>query len=79
MRSASAAPGLVGSDSGRRHGIASGHAEMASHIAQPEALTARIHNYVPGGFWEKKEKKDWQQILTQVPIFKKKTCFLIKV
>ena len=28
----------------------------------------------PGGFGEKKEKKkkDWQQMLAQVPIFKKK-------
>ena len=36
----------------------SGHAEVPSHIAQPEALTTRIHNYVLGAFWEKnKEKK----------------------
>ena len=34
-----------------------GHAEVASHIAQPEALTTRIYNYVLGGFEEKKEKK----------------------
>ena len=35
----------------------SGHVETVSHIAQPEALTTRIYNYVPGGFREKKEKK----------------------
>ena len=49
--------------------------EAASHITQPEALTARIYNYVLGGFGEKKEKRkkeDWQQMLAQMPIFKKK-------
>ena len=35
----------------------SGRAEAASHIAQPEALTAGIYNYVLGGFREKKTKK----------------------
>ena len=40
--------------------------------AQPEALTTRIYNYVLGGFGEKKKKEDWQQMLAQVPIFKKK-------
>ena len=55
----------------------SGHAEVASHIAQPEALTTRICNYVLGGFGEKKKKnqkkkEDWQQLLAQVPIFKKR-------
>ena len=35
----------------------SGHAEAASHIAQPEALTTRIYNYVPGGFGEKNKTK----------------------
>ena len=34
----------------------SGHAEVASHIAQPEALTTRIYNYALGGFGEKKKK-----------------------
>ena len=56
-----------------RH-CSSGHAEVVSHIAQPEALTTRIYNYVLGSFGEKKEKKkkeDWQQMLAQVPIFKK--------
>ena len=36
----------------------------------------RIYNYVLGGFGEikqkKKKKKDWPQLLAQVPIFKKK-------
>ena len=30
---------------------------MASHIAQPEALTIRIYNYLLGGFEEEKKKK----------------------
>ena len=37
--------------------------------------TTTIYNYVPGDFGEKKKKKkkeDWQQMLAQVPIFKKK-------
>ena len=47
---------------------------MVFHIAQPEALITQIYNYMLGGFGERKEKKkeDWQQILAQVPIFKKK-------
>ena len=40
-------------------------AEAVSHIAQPEALTTSIYDYVLGGFEEKKKKKkkkeDWQQ------------------
>ena len=35
----------------------SGHAEAASHIAQPETLTTRIYSCVLGGFGEKKKKK----------------------
>ena len=34
----------------------SSHAEMMSHIAEPEGPTTRIYNYVLGGF-EEKEKK----------------------
>ena len=51
-----------------------GHAEVASHTPQPEGPTTKIYNYVLGGFGEKKEKKreEWQQLLAQVPIFKKK-------
>ena len=49
---------------------------MVPHLAQPEALTTRIYNYVLEGFVEKKKKKrrrkkDWKQMLAQVPIFKK--------
>ena len=57
----------------------SSHAEVASNIAQPEALITRIYNYVLRGFGEKKkeekekEEEDWQQLLAQVPIFKRKT------
>ena len=59
---------------------------MVSHIAQPEALTTRMCNYLLGGFGEKKKrerererKEDWQQMLAQVPILKKKgaTALLI--
>ena len=35
----------------------SGHAEVASYTAQPEALTTRIYNSVLGGFGEKKKRK----------------------
>ena len=57
--------------------LSSGHAEVASYIAQPEGPTTRIYNYILGGFAGKKKKKknekeeDWQQLLAQVPIFKK--------
>ena len=36
----------------------SSHAEAASHIAQPKALTTRICNYILGGFGEKKKRKN---------------------
>ena len=50
----------------------SGHAEAVPYVAQPEGPTIRIYNYVLGSCGEKKEKKkDWQQTLAQVPIFKK--------
>ena len=35
----------------------SGHAEAASHIAQPETFTTRMHNYVLGGFGEHEKEK----------------------
>ena len=42
-------------------------------MAQPEGPTTRIYNYVLGDFGEKKKKKkDWQQMLGQAPILKKK-------
>ena len=54
----------------------SGHSVAASHTAQPEALTTRIYNYVPGGFGEKKREKKKKRLATdvrlgQVPNFKK--------
>ena len=43
-------------------------------MLQLEGPKTRIYNYVLGGFGEKKqgEKKDWQQLLAQVPVFKEK-------
>ena len=42
-------------------------------MAQPEGPTTRIYNYVLSGFAEKEgKKKDWQQMLAQVSIEKKK-------
>ena len=35
----------------------SGHAEVASHITQPEGPAASRYNYVLGGFGKKKKKK----------------------
>ena len=46
---------FAGSDPGR------GHAEAVSHIAQPEALTTRIYNYVLGHSGEKKKEKKKKQ------------------
>ena len=74
-RPASAAQGFAGSDPGHGHGTA--HQAMprwVSHIAQAEGPATKICNYLLGGFGEKKKKKkqeDWQQLLAQVPIFKK--------
>ena len=70
--SVSVAQGFAGLDPERRHGTI--HQVMLRrhpHIAQPEAGTTRIYNYVPGGFGEKeKNPKDWQQMLVQVPMLK---------
>ena len=67
-RSSSVAQGFTGlyPKCGPTH-HSSGHAEAASHTAQPEGPTTRINSYVLGGFGEKKEKKeeDWQQMLAQ--------------
>ena len=50
-----------------------GHAVAASQVPQLEGPTTKVYNYVLGGFWEKKhKKKDQQQPLAQVPIFRKK-------
>ena len=35
----------------------SGHVEAASRIAQPETLTTRIYNYVPGALGRRRKKK----------------------
>ena len=43
-------------------------------MPQPEEPTTKIYNYILGAFGEKKaekQEKDWQQLLAQVPIFKK--------
>ena len=37
--------------------LSSSHAEMVSHIREPEGPTTRIYNYVLGGFGEKKKKR----------------------
>ena len=48
-------------------------------IAEPEGPTTRIYNYVLEGFGEKnKKKKDQQQMLAEVPIFKKKLLSMMK-
>ena len=43
-------------------------------MPQLEGPATKIYHYVLGGFGEikQKNKKDWQQLLAQVPIFKKK-------
>ena len=69
-RSASAAQGFTGSHPG--HGPGTGHQIMLRRHPTKPGLTTKIYNYVLGGFGEKKKEKDWQQLLAQVPIFKKK-------
>ena len=47
-------------------------------MPQLEEPTTKIYNYVLGELGRKKQekkKKDWQQLLAQVPIFKKKQCY----
>ena len=47
-------------------------------MLQLEGHTSKIYNYVLGRFGEKKlkkEKNDWQQLLAQVPILKKKGTY----
>ena len=50
------------------------HTEVASHVPQLEGPTTKIYNYVLEGFGEEyaERKKKWQQLLAQVPIFRKK-------
>ena len=53
----------------------SDHAEVASHVPLLEGPTTKLYNYVLGGIWgenKAEKKKDWQQLLAQVPILKKK-------
>ena len=52
----------------------SSHAEAVSHTAQPEGPTTGIYNYALKALEkeEKKKEEDWQQILAQAPIYKKK-------
>ena len=53
-------------------------------MPQLDTHTTRTYNYVLGGFGEKKKKKkkkkkDWQPMLAQVPILKKKKFFRDKM
>ena len=51
----------------------SSHAEAESHTAEPEGPTTRIYNHVLGALGRRRKKEeDWQELLAQVPIFKKK-------
>ena len=47
---------------------------MASHVPQLEGRATNDIQLCTGGVWgdEAEKKKDWQQLLAQVPIFKKK-------
>ena len=48
-------------------------AAIESERAQPEGPITRKYDYVLGAFGEKKKKKkDWRQMLAQVPSFEKK-------
>ena len=77
--SASVAQAFACSDSGHGHDTAhQAMDEAASHMPQLEGPITKIYNYLLGGFGEKKqgkkkkeEEEDWQQLLAQVPIFKK--------
>ena len=60
--SASATQGFASSG---LHG-SSGHAEVASHTAQPEGPTTKIYNYVLGGFGENKKKRNKKRLATDV-------------
>ena len=73
MRSTSVAHSFAGLDPGQTWHCLSGHIEAASHVPQLEGPTTKIYNYILGRWGEKQggKKKDWQQLLAQVPIFKK--------
>ena len=42
------------------------HAEAASHIAEPEALTTRIYSYVLGELWGEEEEEEKRRLATGV-------------
>ena len=44
----------------------SGHAEAASHIAQPEALTTTVYNYVLGALGRRRRNKKKGRLATVV-------------
>ena len=73
--SALAARGFASSDPGRRHGTAH-QAMLRRHPTQQRQKDLQLEYTTMywGVFGEKKGKKkeDWQQMLAQVPIFKKK-------
>ena len=52
---------ILGTDMAR----SSSYAEAATYMAQPEALTTKIYNYVLGSFGEKK-KKEKKRLATDV-------------
>ena len=74
--STAVAQGIARSNPGRRTWHpSSAHVEAVSHMPQLEGPAAKIYNYVLGGIWGDKaeiKKKDWQQLLAQVPILGKK-------
>ena len=67
-------------DSGSTHWFVTCFSSLKSRsVPQLEGPTTKMCNYVLGGFGEKKQKKkeDWQQLLAQVPIFKKIVPFIL--
>ena len=59
------------------------HAEAASHIAQLGGATTKNIQLCTGGLAGEKaggeKKEDWQQLLAQVPIFKKKKKNIVNI
>ena len=74
--SAAAAQGFAGSDPGHKHGTAR-QATLRQHPTCHKQKEPELKNIqlCTGGIWgekaEKKKKEDQQQLLDQVPIFKK--------
>ena len=55
--------------------ICQDHRAQSCLLSTQSKPTTEIYNCVLGGFGEKKQEKneeDWQQLLAQVPIYKKK-------